>query len=261
MKRQIVYSLGGVYGLTDNLTVGFQLPYVLREGIEAVHIHADMGMSMLHDIGGSDGIGDAVLFGEYRFLRKVYEGIDVSLLGGLKTPTGYTGNTSGNVRIETEHQPGSGSWDPLLGIAISKRSGRLSLHANVLYTLATTGSQDTNLGDRLLYNATAAWRVGGKENYGDCDEIYEYFYPESRERWLFDLVMELNGEQREKVAVSGVTDNSTGRDLLYVTPGVRVTFDNRYSAFLSGGVPVYQNLNGNQSKADFRLVGGLAVGF
>jgi hypothetical protein len=261
LKNQTVYSLGGAYGIGDDLTVGLSLPYLQRDGIEAVHFDRDMGMSMQHDIGASNGLGDLTVYGQYRLVRKLYEGIDLSLIAGLKAPTGATGNTSDNQRIETEHQPGSGSWDPIVGIALSKRIERLSLHASGLYTVTTKGSQSTDLGNRAQASVAAAYRIGGKENYGDCDAIYEYFYPESRERWLGDLVLELNGQWQDKMQVNGITDASTGGVVLYLSPGARVSFDGRYSASLSVGVPVYQQLHGNQSEVDYRIVAGLAVAF
>lgn len=263
MDSQFVYSLGAAYGVTDDLTVGVSLPYVQRESIGAVHIHGDGGMpmGMVHDLGDSDGLGDLTLFAQYRVVRKLYEGIDAALLVGIKAPTGETRNKSGSLRIETEHQPGSGSWDPIVGLAVSKRFERLSLHASGLYTVATEGSQETDLGDRAQVNLAAAWRMGGKSGYGDCDEIFEYFYPESRSRWLTDLVLELNGQWQEKSKKQGVFNDSWGGTILYASPGARVTFDNRYTASLSVGIPVYQQLNGHQSEVDYRIVAGLAVGF
>jgi hypothetical protein len=261
LKNQTVYSLGGAYGIGDDLTVGLSLPYLWRDGIEAVHFDQVMGMSMQHDIGESNGLGDLTLYGQYRLVRKLYEGIDLSLIAGLKTPTGATGNTSNNQRIETEHQPGSGSWDPIVGIALSKRIERLSLHASGLYTITTQGSQSTDLGNRAQASVAAAYRFGGKENHGECDDIYEYFYPESRDRWLGDLVLELNGQWQDKMRVSGISDASTGGTVLYLSPGARVSFDGKYSASLSAGVPVYQQLHGNQSEVDYRIVAGVAVAF
>jgi hypothetical protein len=261
MKNQLIYSLGGAYGIGDDLTVGLSIPYVQRDGIAAVHFDQDMGMSMQHDIGSSNGLGDLTLFAQYRVVRKLYEGIDVSLIAGLKTPTGATGNTSNSVRIETEHQPGSGSWDPIAGITFSKRIDRLSLHATGLYTVTTDGAQATDLGNRGQASVAAAYRFGGKENYGECDEMYEYFYPESRTHWLGDLVLELNGQWQDRMKVNGITDASTGGTVLYLSPGARVSFDNKYSASLSVGIPVYQDLHGNQSEVDYRIVAGLAVAF
>ena len=57
--------------------------------------------------------------------------------------------SSDGERLETEHQPGTGSWDPLVGFAASKRWGPVSLDGNALYQFSTKGAQDTELGDRL----------------------------------------------------------------------------------------------------------------
>lgn len=261
IRRQQLYSLNGAYGVGDDLTVGLSLPYLVRGGIKAVHFDSEMQMSMLHDIGSSDGLGDLALFAQYRPVHKLYEGIDLSLIAGLKAPTGVTGNRSHGVVIETEHQPGSGSWDPILGVALSKRVNRLSLHATGLYTVATRGARDTNLGDRAQVTLAGVYRVGGKENYGDCDQIYEYFYPESRQHWLIDLVLETNGSWQDKESVAGRRDGSSGGTSLYLAPGIRVIYDGRYSASFSLGLPVYQDLNGSQSRTDYRASAALAYAF
>ncbi|MBJ6727989.1 hypothetical protein [Geomesophilobacter sediminis] len=261
MREQQFYSVGGAYGVTDDLTVGASLPYVLRDGIQAVHFDPAMQMSMRHDIGRSDGLGDLTLFGEYRLVRRLYEGFELSLIGGLKAPTGATGNSSAGATIATLHQPGSGSWDPLGGIALSQQLDRLSLHATGLYVLATRGAQATNLGDRAQGTLAGAYRFGGKDNYGDCDEVYEYFYPESRQRWLGDLVLELNANWQDKETVAGRRDDSSGGVTLFLSPGGRLTYDGKYSASVSVGVPVYQDLNGSQSKTDYRVIASVAVAF
>lgn len=261
LKSQKVYLLGGAYGAGDNLTLGASLPYLRREGIQAVHYHPNLGMSMQHDLGASEGVGDLTLYAQYRLVSDPWRGIDLSLIAALKAPTGETGNRSGGVRVDTEHQPGSGSWDPSVGAAVSKRIERLSLHASALYTAATSGSQSTELGDRAQASVAAAYRLGGKLDYGDCDETYEYFYPESRKRWLGDLVLELNGQWQGHTELSGRRDNSSGGTVLYLSPGARGSFDGRYSAWLSVGIPVLQQLHGNQSEVDYRLVAGAALAF
>ena len=261
LKGALSYSLGGAYGLSDDLTVGGSLPYLERSGVQAVHYDADMGMSMQHDVGNAQGLGDLTVFAQYRVVRKLYEGIDLSLIAGLKTPTGETGLSSNGARVETEHQPGSGSWDPILGVALSKRVDRLSLNATGLYTRSTKGAQSTDLGDRAQLTLAAAYRFGGKAGYGDCDEIYEYFYPETRQHWLTDLVLELNGQWQDKMTVQGVRDDSTGGTVLYLSPGARLSFNGRYSISLSLGVPLYQQLNGDQSKVDYRVITGLGYAF
>src|SRR6185436_15761309 len=65
--------------------------------------------------------------------------------------------------FEAEFQPGSGSWDGLFGLAFSQRlNSALSFHANVLAIATGTGTQDTNLGNRFLYNAALSFRLFGE---------------------------------------------------------------------------------------------------
>jgi hypothetical protein len=261
LERQQVVTLGAAYGVTDNMTVGLSLPYVSRDGLAAVHLHPESGMAMRHDLGSTQGFGDATIFAGWRFLRRPYAGLEAALLAGVETPTGRTDETRDGKKVEVLHQPGSGSWDPLLGLAASKRFGRLSVHGNGLYTLATKGAQSTNLGDRAQLNLALAWRLGGKEDSGDCDAVWEYFYPESRRHWLLDLVLEGNGQWQEQAEVAGVRDASTGGRVVYLAPGLRLGYEQRVAVSLSFGVPVYQDLNGLQSETDYRLSGGISVGF
>ena len=85
------------------------------------------------------------------------------MLLGVKAPTGRTSaRTDGGSLFDAEFQPGSGSWDGIFGAAVSQQlRGPLSFHANVQYVLTTTGSQHTDLGDRLLYNAAFVYRLAG----------------------------------------------------------------------------------------------------
>jgi hypothetical protein len=61
--------------------------------------------------------------------------------------------------FDAEFQPGSGSWDVLFGLAYTKRFGAWPFDANVLYMLVTEGVQNTDLGDRFLYNAAISYRL------------------------------------------------------------------------------------------------------
>ena len=74
-------------------------------------------------------------------------------------------------------------------------------------------------------------------------------------------MLELNGQWQDKAKVGGVTDRSTGGTVVYLSPGLRASFDARYSAYLSLGIPIYQQLNGNQTEVDYRLVAGAALAF
>ena len=130
-------ALGYSYGLTDRVMVSVQLPYVVRTGIrEASHQpwrgrHTPCrGCGETHhetpetlDRGDTEGIGDLTLFGQYRFYGQD-TGLQASLLTGIKTPTGETGERDDQGELfEAEFQPGSGSWDPMFGLALSQVQG------------------------------------------------------------------------------------------------------------------------------------------
>lgn len=65
--------------------------------------------------------------------------------------------------FETDHQPGSGSWDDF-SAALNKQARLWSFGANALYAHAGAGSQDTRLGDRLSYAVSAAYQIWSQDS-------------------------------------------------------------------------------------------------
>jgi len=266
-------SLSVAWGVTENFMLAAQLPYVKRKGIrETAHHHGDEEAHEeeeheeeaheeghggedegVESLGNSEGIGDATLYGQYRFFNNEQNGLQAAVLVGIKTPTGDTHEkTRDGERFEAEHQPGSGSWDPLLGLSVSRPWEQLSLGASLLYSHATEGSQDTDLGDGLFYSVSLAHRLGtggshAHHNHGPHGE--------------WDVVLELNGEWRDKVDIDGADDNNTGGHVLFVAPGIRYGATGGWAAALSLGVPVINNLNGTQSEPDWRVIGNVGYAF
>jgi hypothetical protein len=258
-------SLGFAHGLTDRLMFSLQLPYVAQTGIrEGEHHHEaeDTGTEVV-DLGDAKGVGDLTLLGQYRFFGQ-RSGPQASLLGGVQAPTGKTDERdSEGVLFDAEFQPGSGSWDGLIGLAISKPLARWSLDGNVLYTVATEGTQQTDLGDRFQYNGSLSYRVTGAA--GAAEHRHAHAHNRARHehpsyRLAVDLVLELNGEWQAKETISGVTDPNSGGNVVYLAPGLRLT-SNRMSGFVSVGIPIVSDLNGLQSDPTYRLLGGVVMGF
>ncbi len=148
------------YGFTDRLTMGISVPHIRRTGLKsAVHEHHE-DEDVAHDedivedhhdeeitdghilerLGNAGGLGDTHLFGAWQLSADKTAG-NSSLLFGVKVPTGSENETSlDGVLIEAELQPGSGSWDPFIGLAYSRQLGGMGLSASALYTFANTGS-------------------------------------------------------------------------------------------------------------------------
>lgn len=238
------------YGVTDDLTIAARLPYVQRANIREGEL--ENGEPHVHSHGDATGLGDLSLFGQYRLLA--HGGFSTTLLGGINLPIGRTdvADASGHP-FELEHQPGEGAWSPLLGVAVRRTLGRLTLDANVLYTFVTEAAPGNALGDLANYNVALSYRFGG-ETDDDPDHVHD---AHSHRAW--DLVAELNGEWRDRLVEERRPDPNSGGSVLYFSPGVRLTLNDRWSSYVSVGLPVLERLNGTQHESHVRLIAGVGL--
>src|SRR5205085_10634921 len=99
------------------------------------------------------------LLAKYRLTDGDHSGF--TLIGGLKLPTGSTHKTSPDgERLETERQPGTGSWDPIFGASASTKLGTVQLTASALYQLSRAGAQHSRLSNRLQGGIAMSHRFG-----------------------------------------------------------------------------------------------------
>lgn len=248
------FDVYAVYGFTDDLALGFSLPYVERSNIRET-THEDGG-GEVEFAGDSEGPGDLRLFGQYRFLKQ--ENRNMSILAGIKAPTGNNGEREleGGL-FETEQQPGSGSWDPFFGLSWDRTQGKLGLSASMFYTFVNEGTQQTDLGDVFNYNLAANYRLFSPEgDHGHHSHDHGFGLID-----YVDAVIELNGDYRERVEINDINDDNSGGHTLYLSPGVRIGLGHKWSVYTSVGIPVVNDLNGIQSEPDYRLIGGISASF
>lgn len=247
-------SLGLAWGAGENLTLGLRLPYLYRNAIREAHHEPGGEPPHVEDHGDAKGFGDLTLFGQYRFLERPAAKLHLALLFGVKTPTGRTDiRTPEGSRFEAEHQPGSGSWDPMLGLALTRHFNSLAFDASTLYLLATKGTQKTDLGDLLTYNAALSWRVPGLGHSHNSGGHHSHL--------SWDLILEANGEYRQKEEVAGDKNSESGGHILFLSPGTRLSAEDGMSAALSLGIPVWEDLNGKQSEPEYRLLFSVGAAF
>ncbi len=274
-------SLGVAYGVTNDLTIAWRVPYVLRTDIrEGHHSHGPAG-DTVDFRGDSAGIGDATVLGQYRFFNNRTTGTEAAVLFGARLPTGRTTvHDAQGLLFETEFQPGSGAFDGLAGLAFTQRFGAWSFDTNVLYTFAGRGAQDTDLGDRFNYNAAVSYRLIGsalapplttaqvhattarphRHNGRHSHDHHHHEEARAAPGWIVDLALELNGEWHDKQNVAGVRDPNSGGNVLYVAPGLRVGYGN-VSGFVLAGFPIIADMYGLQSRPSFRALTGVAATF
>jgi hypothetical protein len=234
-----VISIDFAYGLTENLTLGLTLPWVERQDVRAPE-QTELGIELL-ELGDSKGLGDLKVFGLWRFFQEAATTSHAGLLFGISTPTGKDDDLDAEGEpFEQEFQPGSGSWDPFLGLAYTRGFGRIGLDASITYTLVNEGSQDTDLGDYLAYNAGLAYALT----------------PDAPLRW--NAVLELNGLWRDKQEIGSETLANSGGSWLEVTPGITLS-GTGWTAFANVGLPIVNDPNGIQDEHDYRFLLGFRL--
>jgi hypothetical protein len=260
-------SLGLAYGVSHHLTISAELPYVRRDHLrEGTHEH-DGGVALngVEQLGSVAGIGDVNLLAKYRLTEGERSGL--ALIGGIKLPTGSTHRRSPDgERLETEHQPGSGSWDPILGASASTKGGPVQLTASALYQISTRGAQQTRLGNRLQGGIALSHRFGPKphahgeaHNHHHGDEFDEHSDGPRHSSW--DAFVELAGEWEGRQKVGREIEQASGGKWAWVAPGVRFNSASGWSASAGLAIPVWQRIRASHPDNRYRLILSLGRAF
>jgi hypothetical protein len=192
------------YGLPKDMHLRLVIPYV------------DYKMTGFMPMGGvkgeATGLGDISMVLKKRLYMK--DGWSFAVSGGIKLPTGkddakFTDRNMAtkafydDYRMSLDMQPGTGTFDPLLGAALSKSDRLGSWHANAMYRYIPKGDEDVDPGDILMFNVA--------RNLAINDSL--------------TLVFEANGMDREDDKYPGRTPwagyNEHGL-ILNLTPGFQV---------------------------------------
>jgi len=228
------------YGINENFSLSLSLPFVERNDIRAPHFHEEDNEFEIEQEGDSSGIGDTKLHGLWRFTQG--DNHSTSLIFGISAPTGKDDDTSPEGELyEQEFQPGSGSWDPFVGVAHSRGLGRVGLDASTTYNFVSKGSQETNLGDWMTYNVGLSYLLNSN--------------PELNWR----VVVEANGLWRDELNQNGEKERNAGGHWLNIAPGIVAGRDN-WSVFVNVAFPVVNEPGGNQDEQDYRIQIGFQFG-
>lgn len=236
-------SLGLSYGVTDRFQLSAIVPLVSRRGIAEGELE-EPGEAEVEVLGNSFGFGDITIQGQYHLLSADHGFADIALNLGVKLPTGETNELEDDdSRFETEFQPGSGSTDILFGGSIGKSYGKWSINADAEYTLASEGSQDTDLGDTIAAGAALS-----------------YAFPFNAGASL-SLSGELLFQDQQRETIGDESDVNSGGTQVFIAPGLRYNSGKNWSVFGSIALPIHENLNGIQNDTDYRLATGVTISY
>lgn len=212
------------YGLTDDWEISADIPFyyywVTQNGRSAQ----------------TGGLGDLLMGTKYRFLKNDEEGWLPALaaLGRVKFPTGKYEGLADN--LLGADRTGNGSYEYILGLALSKPLGKWHLHLSVLFDYLAEAKLDgvnTRPGD--IWSAQLALEYDFTKNASLMAELTAYRQAETRlegqtqegtDGRLLTLVLAAAWRFHEKaVAMAGVMVNPAGKNAEFgYTPGVLISY-------------------------------------
>jgi hypothetical protein len=235
------------YGLSERISLGVDLPFIHREHS---HIHHHDGEDLWESWNYS-GLGDLIVSARLALLVPSSQfDSHVSLLGGMKLPTGVTraSNAEGEP-AEVAIQPGSGSTDGVVGIdfrqpllsvpTISGEYGVLPIIVGTLYQFAGSGTDDWRFGNSLLVSVGTEYQLTRRAS----------------------VLLQFNGRFQgyANPGLTGEPQENTGGAWIFASPGLSIQLDDVFSGYSYIQIPLYQNVHGIQQTAKLNLLLGIVA--
>ena len=202
--------------------LGVELTYGLSgdwaAGIEVPYVNQSVGNS------SDSGQGDVRLFSKYRFWRQDGPGLQqsLSLVVKLKTDT-------------AESHLGTGTTDGIVGLSYGYEGRKWYRWAAARYVINDTNDAGLQRGNKLLLDLVGGIRPT-QNSYREPDTVW---------------IIELNGELDQHAEFNNINLANSGGDEWFVSPGIFWT--QRNFAIKAGvQIPIISQLNGNQTKSDYR---------
>lgn len=245
INARTIFEMG--YGLSNRTSLSLILPFVHREHS---HIHHHQGEDVWESWNFS-GMGDLVVEGRYVVMdSESMFGPHVSMLGGVKLPTGVTDARNGEGETgEVPIQPGTGATDIIVGTSfrqnvasvptLTGEFSALPLTAAITYLIRGTGTGGYRFGNTLVASVGSAYQVANTAS----------------------ILLQING-QFEDFADVGTTSEpreNTGGTWIFVSPGFSVNVTESISAYSYLQFPIYRNVHGIQQAAAMNLQFGLSA--
>lgn len=209
--------------------------------------------------GTESGLGDILLVGTYTpFQRKnPFSEFHWKVLGGLKMPTGnsdligeeleeeHTGDTESMASGVHGHDLalGSGSWDGLVGAAVTGRKAAWFFSAHIQYAIRSHGSFDYKYANDLLW-------------YGGPG-----YYAVSKPEYSLGLQALLAGEHKGEDKLGETHADDTAINAVYVGPNALIAIKQVVMAEIGFGFPLSIDNSGLQTVPRYRLHIGLTWHF
>jgi len=234
-------TVSGAFGVMEDFQVGAGFGYFVGNDFESASV--DNGVTNFGRTNPT-GFTDLVVTGKYRVLQG--QPGNLAIITGVVFPTGTDDQRLNNGEFLTPtDQPGTGRWAIPFGLGYSRfLTSQITVDASVLYTYRFEQA-GFKVGDRFDAGVALAYRI--------TKSIKSF--PQ------FSVFAEVNNVYLTHDEDHGVRDPNSGSDTLYVTPGLRVRFNPTMALTLAPSIPVFEHLNGDQGRVDYKIAASLSFAF
>jgi hypothetical protein len=235
-----VNALGVVfaYGVTSKWTLFAAVP--------VLNLRLDLNPPSGRVVRNASGVGDLRLLARYTVFQRDEPGKTLRLAPfvGLEAPTGADDRGDDLGLLPPPVQPGSGSWDAVAGIALTRQTLGWEADASVAYTVSGSGDW-FDLGDEARFDLSYQHRIAPRELGGG---VPAFLY----------AVLESNLVWRGRTVVVGVSNPASGGTTWFLSPGLQyVTRRLVVEGVIQ--IPVVQNLGPGALDMDWVVRAGVRV--
>ena len=197
----------------------------------------------------TSGIGDALILIKYSMHNILGNNTIFNLGIGTKAPLGKPDiKSEQSIQLTADLQPGSGAWDGLGWMSISKGFNfRPSANISGSFTYRLTGVNNSYL------NNTATYEFGDEiqANIGYTDQVFIF-------NSLFNpgLVFKYRKAFEDKIDSQGIPN--TGGEWVFIRPEIVVNLTSNISVNAKFELPLYSYVEGTQLTPTFRFTTGIS---
>lgn len=237
------YSISLSVGVTDRLTLSAGVPFSVLHGFQAGGVDETTGLFVSEEANNIVGLGDAAFLAKYSLLS---DPVEFALLAGVKAPTGTTNEeTNGGDRVEPDHQPGSGSWDALVGFALARQlDERLQAGMSFMWRIPSEGQHRFRPGMLIQVSTRAEYQL---TTLGTFPRVYGSF--------------EIVGDYTGRDKTGSEINRDTGGFMMEVGPGLKARVDSHVTFGGAIYLPVVQHLFGAQHQERLEYLVGMVYDF
>ncbi len=219
------------YGINGDLAVFGVLPYQDKQ------LRLTMGGARVTR--SASGFGDMTVFARYTAYKqnKPGQNFRIAPFAGIKLPTGKDNERDALGLLPASVQPGSDSWDPLLGVVTTYQTLDYQLDGQFSYQ-AKNAANHFEAGDVARLDGSLQYRLWPRTLSGGG--IPDFLYG----------IVEANWVHQQKNKINGRSDVNSGGTRLFITPGIQYV-TRRWIAEAALQIPISQKLNGLALENDY----------